>query len=219
LSNVAALFVQPNGVYPRLGLDCWPEERDARRYTADYPVIAHPPCAAWGAYSKPTPKSLARGPLRGDDGGCFASALESLRRCGGVLEHPRGSHAFEAFGIVAPVRGSWTRQEDLWVCEVDQGCYGHRAKKATWLIYASREGVEPTSLLWQDAEPPSLGTGQRSGNVETMSKRERAATPRVCPSLADLGALLAARIQAFSRLGRVRLLRRLRLPHTSAAHG
>ena len=30
----------------------------------------------------------------GDDAGCFAHALAAVRRCGGVLEHPKDSHAW-----------------------------------------------------------------------------------------------------------------------------
>jgi hypothetical protein len=99
--NVAALFVDAAGVYPRLlGRElCWAETDDARLYCGELPVVAHPPCARWCNLApwvfKRTGKEEHRPAwLGGDDGGCFASALASVRKFGGVLEHPAGSHAW-----------------------------------------------------------------------------------------------------------------------------
>jgi hypothetical protein len=39
---------------------------------------------------------------KGDDGGCFISALEAVRKWGGVLEHPAASSAWKAFGLKEP---------------------------------------------------------------------------------------------------------------------
>jgi hypothetical protein len=75
---IAALFVDPKGVYSGLPeVDCWGEDRDARLYPGPWPVVAHPPCERWGKYWHGGPNS-ARSPrvrrIKGDDGGCFASA-------------------------------------------------------------------------------------------------------------------------------------------------
>lgn len=80
--EVAALFVQPGGCYSRMpGVDPWPESRDARTYAGPHPVVAHPPCATWGRYAH-----KAGG--KGNDDGCFASALASVRRWGGHTRTP-----------------------------------------------------------------------------------------------------------------------------------
>lgn len=85
----------------------------------------------------------------GDDGGCFASALAAVNRCGGVLEHPEASHAFRHHGLAKPPRtGGWVRSGIGWVCCVEQGHYGHRARKATWLYYV---GGAPPELVWGKA--------------------------------------------------------------------
>lgn len=177
---VAALFVQPGGVYAgRPDVDPWPADRDARAYPGPWPVVAHPPCASWGAYSRPIPASRARGPLRGEDDGCFAAAVEAVRRWGGVLEHPRWSWAWSRYGLPEPVAdGGWRGRIGAqgWACEVEQGHYGHVARKPTWLYVVAP--AEPPPLRWGAADVAPIGTGRRAGNVESMSVRARAATPQ-----------------------------------------
>jgi hypothetical protein len=72
-----------------------------------------------------------------------------VRKFGGVLEHPEASAAWRAFGLIAPPKdGGWVTAGDFvgWTCCVEQGHYGHRARKATWL-YACRVASLP-SLTW-----------------------------------------------------------------------
>jgi len=142
---IAALFVDPKGVYSGLpDVDCWGEDRDARLYPGPWPVVAHPPCGRWCRLAGLV--QARWGHKKGDDGGCFESALASVRRWGGVLEHPAYSAAFAAHGLPAPA-GAW--QKTIcggWVCQVEQWHYGHAAKKATWLY--AYTGVAPPSLRW-----------------------------------------------------------------------
>jgi hypothetical protein len=89
----------------------------------------------------------------GDDGGCFVAALEAVRTFGGVLEHPEGSRAWGVFGLQRPPReGGWIRADMCggMTCCVEQGRYGHYARKATWL-YAY--GVALPELEWGKSEP------------------------------------------------------------------
>jgi hypothetical protein len=144
---IAALFVEAGGAYYGIpDVDPWPESRDARLYAGPWPVVAHPPCARWCRLAGLV--EARWGHKRGEDGGCFASALASVRRWGGVLEHPAYSDAWAAFGLPIPPRhGGWVRGiEGGWCCHVEQGRYGHPAKKATWL-YACRLPDYP-SLRW-----------------------------------------------------------------------
>lgn len=149
---IAALYVQADGCYSGLdGVETWPIERDARAYTGPHPVVAHPPCQRWGRYWHGSPRKPHQFKL-GDDDGCFASALASVRRWGGVLEHPADSHAWNAFGLLRPSRaGGWLRADFVGgrTCCVEQAHYGHMARKATWL-YAI--GTDFPSLRWGAAE-------------------------------------------------------------------
>lgn len=191
---VAALYVQERGCYFNLpGVDPWPESRDARTYAGPHAVVAHPPCARWSRYWYGGPSAAVRR-VKGDDDGCFAAALESVRTYGGVLEHPEASHAWRHFGLSLPPRkGGWVRAdaECGWTCCVEQGHYGHRARKATWLY---TYGVSLPELLWGPSEATiRLDAGYhtaeerrratRMGAVQRMSHRERLGTP---PAFRDL---------------------------------
>lgn len=61
---ISALFVRKDSVYKTLGIDCWDIERDATNWPGGNPIIAHPPCRAWGklsafAHPRPGEKELA----------------------------------------------------------------------------------------------------------------------------------------------------------------
>jgi hypothetical protein len=183
--TIAALFVLSDGPYADIpGVEMWDKERDARLYTGPHRVVAHPPCERWGRYWNGGPSAKVRR-IKGDDEGCFTSALESVRKWGGVLEHPAASSAWEAFGLNAPPRvGGWVNADWLggWTCWVDQEWYGHRAQKGTWLYAA---GVQLPSLRWgkgssvikETPSPENRRRLQRTGVCQRLSKRQRTETP------------------------------------------
>ena len=133
--KVAALFVERGGVYSRIGWDkveTWGlHNADARLYRGPWPVVAHPPCNRWSVAGAVHPMWRER---LGKDGGCFASALESVRKYGGVIEHPRGSLAFKHYGIEPTLK-------------VNQCCFGHFARKPTWLYIVGCEVQQPSSAV------------------------------------------------------------------------
>jgi hypothetical protein len=154
---IAALYVQTGGCYFGLpDVDPWDEARDARLYGGPHPVVAHPPCQRWGRYWRGSPYAVARGLndyRKGDDDGCFAAALDCVRRFGGVLEHPADSAAWDAFGLCKPPRsGGWVTtglMDGGWTCYVEQGHFGHFSRKPTWLL---TYGCELPSLPWGEGE-------------------------------------------------------------------
>jgi hypothetical protein len=175
MSKVAALFVDPRGAYAGLpGVDLWDKDRDARAYAGPYPVVAHPPCQLWVNFAALNFKRYGGEHNRpGNDGGCFASALSSVRRWGGVLEHPAFTNAWRAHGLPRPAGTGWHLAPGGWVCEVWQSAYGHRARKRTWL-YAS--GVCPPQLNWA-RNPGTAQVGWFDRIKPTLSKKEANATP------------------------------------------
>lgn len=156
MTKIAALYVQANGCYYGLpDIDPWDEVRDARLYDGPWPIVAHPPCQRWGKMWFGQPLTVKRTGIRkrkGDDGGCFAAALAAVRKWGGIIEHPWGSHAWPHFGLNVPLReGGWIAADFLggWTCCVEQGRYGHYARKPT-LLYAF--GCDLPELEWGKSE-------------------------------------------------------------------
>lgn len=174
LTPVAALCVSPVSVYKTLfGVDCWDIKRDVRNFRGGMPVVAHPPCRSWSAYTshqaKPAPGEKELGPL----------CVEILQNNGGVLEHPAHSRLFQHCNLPLPgeCRG------DLATVYIEQAWFGYSMKKATWLVFC---GIEPSSLLFPyKAHNPRDGVGDRR-RQQVMSKHQRAAThPALAQWLVD----------------------------------
>lgn len=138
---ITALYVETGGSYFNVpGVDPWDEPRDARKCDGPYPAVAHPPCQRWGKLWAGQPlwiKRTGERKIKGDDGGCFAHALAYIRKWGGILEHPWRSHAWPHFNLNVPPRaGGWIAADfhGGWTCCVEQGRYGHYARKPTLLL-------------------------------------------------------------------------------------
>jgi hypothetical protein len=152
--KVAALFVEYKGVYFNRS-DVVPEGyakgndqdkttvivKDARSYDGPWPVVAHPPCNSWGQVAR-TIRLTRDGHAIGNDGGCFESALKSVREWGGVIEHPAGSTAWTRYTLRKP-RTYCIPSRDRWggfSITVNQSHYGHMCQKPTWLYICGYRG-------------------------------------------------------------------------------
>lgn len=198
---IAALFVETGGCYFGLpDVYPWDRQRDARNYAGPWPVVAHPPCERWGRYWHGSPRKPHQFKL-GDDGGCFAAALDAVRRYGGILEHPAYSHAWRAHGLQWPLNRGWWPADKLGglTCHVEQAHYGHMARKATWLYVC---GVDTPALCWGPAAQrlPQIAVdrhgyayARRAGVMSYIGGKNksaiRAATP---PAFRDLLLSIAA---------------------------
>lgn len=179
---IAALFVQTDGPYFGLdGVDPWDIHRDARKYNGPHAVVAHPPCQLWGKFAKINFARWGGEHNRpGNDGGCFESALRSVRQFGGVLEHPAFSYAWSKYGLKKPAKLGWNQVGDNeFTCEVWQSAYGHKAAKATWLFAKTRS---PFELRW-DRKPGTYQIGYpdqrgKHRNKPTISGRRASETPQ-----------------------------------------
>lgn len=122
-AGVSVLFARSDSCYNDLVADVWDIDRDARRYAGSNPVVCHPPCRGWGRlrhWAKPRP----------DEKALALFAVEQVRRCGGVLEHPWGSTLWHAAKLPHP---GLVDEFGGWTLLVDQGWWGHAAPKPTYL--------------------------------------------------------------------------------------
>jgi len=110
-----ALWVRRDTVYRSLGMDCWDKLRDARLYSGNERVIAHPPCGPWGKLAWNCKYQFK------EDG---ITAMRIVHRVGGVVEQPVGSSLFREYGCECGL-----------VEQVDQADFGHPIKKPTLLFW------------------------------------------------------------------------------------
>ncbi len=123
MPDVAALYIDPRGPYPKMdGVDCWDEARDARLYSGPAPIVAHPPCGPWGRLRHLCTK---------DDPTLAIRAVEQVRQWGGILEHPYCSLLFRHCRL--PLPGELPDAFGGVTIEVCQSDWGHPALKRTWL--------------------------------------------------------------------------------------
>ncbi len=159
-TKVSVLFARHDSIYKELGCDVWDALRDARLFASSNPVIAHPPCRAWGQL-----KHMAK-PRRGERALALI-ALDWVRRNGGVLEHPLRSSLFSAvIGRPQPPDfdcwGGWTMV-------MNQHWLGHRAEKATRLYLC---GISPKQL-----PPFPIELKEPTHTVDSCGKRKTAHSP------------------------------------------
>ncbi|HEX6215275.1 MAG TPA: hypothetical protein VFZ38_10675 [Vicinamibacterales bacterium] len=170
MRTVAALCVAGNSVYKSMPwVEAYDARRDARTFPGGMPVVAHPPCRLWSAYTKHQAKS--DDPEAEKALGLWCAS--QVRRWGGVLEQPAHSGLWEAAGLPTP--GSSANKPTMFSIEVSQAWWGYPMLKATWLYF---HGVEWSSLVFPMNKKPHdsrAGIGDRR-RQQVMSKNQRAAT-------------------------------------------
>lgn len=171
------LFAEQTGTYatePRA--DVWHEARDARRFAGDAPVIAHPPCRLWCR--------LAHQSTAPDEEKALAVfALATVRKNGGILEHPYPSRLWRAENLPPPGQ----RDANGWTMLVDQVEFGHPCRKRT-LLYIS--GLEPAAM-------PPYGIG--AVPTTTVDRQHSAHRNKTPPAFAAWLLDIAERIAAAKR--------------------
>lgn len=171
MQPVAVLFASRVSIYhelaDELNLEVYDEPRDARTFTGGMPIVAHPPCRSWSAYtahqSKPQPgeRQLA------------LWCVEQLRKYGGVLEQPAHSRLFEASNIPRP---SDNAKDNEWSAQVWQSWWGFEIRKRTWLAFfhVSQSAVEFPFALWDQYPDRKIwnkkSTNNRARTCEAMAR-------------------------------------------------
>lgn len=158
--HIAVLFARSDSVYKTMAkADVWDIDRDARKWPGGCPVVAHPPCRAWGRLSH-----MAK--PRNDEYDLAIYSINQVRANGGVLEHPAGSKLWGVANLPAP---GYRDSLGGFTMPIRQSWFGHLAPKNTWLYIV---GVAPKNI---PAFPYILG--QPEGRIENMSKASREKTP------------------------------------------
>jgi hypothetical protein len=188
-ATVAVLFARQDSIYKTIpDCDVYDIDRDARTWQGGLPIIAHPPCRAWGSlrhFAKPRP----------DEKALATWAVDRVREFGGVLEHPMASTLWAAKGLPRPGAidefGGWT-------LPISQNWWGHRAEKKTFLYIVGcrpRDIPEMPMVLGEATHVISPAHSIRVGHPRyrpQLRKDEREHTP---PALAAWLYHLARRCQ------------------------
>lgn len=159
------LFCRRDSIYKVLADDVYDVGRDARCYTGQDAVIAHPPCRGWGRMSKNSVATPEEKEL-----GIFAADL--IQRNGGVLEHPWASKLWKAARLPRPCDG--VDEFGGFTILVDQGWWGHKAPKPTWLyiVGVNKKAVPPMPVkrLRAAGRTLELPLHEREGTPEEFAK-------------------------------------------------
>ena len=182
MNRVAVLFTRFDSHYKALpDIDVYDIDRDARTYDGPWPVVAHPPCRAWGrlrTFAKPCADERNLGRL----------AVSLVREFGGVLEHPAFSTLWPAQSLPHPgcrdAFGGWT-------LAAPQKWWGHKAEKNTWFYVVGCEPDEMPDLPFQMHEASHVVQSRKRADYRPhISRNERELTT---PELAAWLVALAQR--------------------------
>ncbi len=166
---ISILFARRDSIYKTLpDCDVWNIDRNALNWPGGCPIIAHPPCRAWGRlrhFAKP----------RDGERELAIWSVNQVQKWGGVLEHPFASLLWPTMGL--PTKG----YRDIfggYTLTVSQWWFGHRADKPTLLYIV---GCSDTNL---PAIPFKLGipshvvqSRKRLDHRPHITKAEREHTP------------------------------------------
>jgi hypothetical protein len=186
--TVAVLFARADSIYKTMpDCDVYDIERDARKWPGGCPVVAHPPCRAWGElshFAKPRPdeKDLARW------------GVARVREWGGVLEHPRKSKLWADQRMATD---SDPDEHGGWTLTISQHWWGHRAEKLTrlYIVGCNPQDIPNVPIVLGEATHKVTNGGSHArkgqpGYRPACSKAEREHTP---PELARWLVELASR--------------------------
>lgn len=153
MKQVAVLFARHNSIYKMMaGCDVWDRKRNALDWPGGAPIVAHPPCRAWGNL-----KHLAK--PRDGEHKLALWAICQIRIWGGVMEHPFLSGIWKA-GL--PEHGARDAFGG-WVFSAPQHWWGHRAEKKSRFYVV---GCEPA-----DMPPIPLKLGEAPCVFSTSGRR------------------------------------------------
>lgn len=175
MKTVAVLYARKDSIYRDIpGCDVWDEERDARKFSGNMPIVAHPPCRAWAGMAH-----LAR--PRADEKDLARHAVAMIRENGGVLEHPATSKLWRDQSLPEP------GERDAWggfTVVLPQWWFGHLAEKPTrfYIVGCNPKTLPEIPIQLGDA-PCVVTTSKRKCKTPPeewrprLTAKQREATP------------------------------------------
>ena len=164
---ISVLYTSPTSTYRSIpNLDVYDKARDALTATPTAPVIAHPPCRAWGRlrhFAKPEPNEHL----------LALHAVALVRTHGGVLEHPAHSSLWPHANL--PLPGDQPDSYGGWTLQLNQHNLGHAALKPTWLYIVGSTSYPP---IPNRRAKPTHAIRNGNKNLPLLSKAQRENTPR-----------------------------------------
>lgn len=125
---VAALCVAGRSIYKHMpGVVAYDRGSDARTFTGQMPVIAHPPCRCWSKYLSHQAKPENRQKEMQLGAWCVSQVIT----WGGCLEHPAESRLFPAMKL--PFPGDFS-DPLLFTIQIEQQWFGYATPKKTWVL-------------------------------------------------------------------------------------
>lgn len=179
----SVLFTLPDSEYQKLGLECFDEKRDATTFDFSTPVIAHPPCRLWSRLRK-----FSTAPKEEKELALFA--IDAVRLCGGILEHPASSTLFKEY---LPPAGQ-TDDFGGFCFSVNLNWFGFPAQKKTWLYVCglTRSEVPAIPLQFHPVTKVIESHSHKPGRTQqlpSLQKSLRSKTPlELCKYLEKIAA-------------------------------
>lgn len=180
--KVSALYVHADTIYRQFAdVDCWDEQRDARKYNGPYPVIAHPPCRLWAGM-----RGLSSAPAEEKLLACLA--VDQVIRFGGVLEHPVRSQLFEK--VIDQISVS----KRCFSQNIDLTWFGFGSVKRTRLFFSGITPQEIPPIPFRLCYPTSVIKTSKRGKcvlpeIKGKSKGRSATPPMLAAWLVECAKL------------------------------
>ena len=174
-----ALFVRDDSAYKkREAWDCFDAKRDATTYRGTLPIVAHPPCRAWGVMSHMAFRnkdwSDSGDPRREVEKHLALLGIDRVRRLGGVLEHPAGSKLFKGH---LPDVGMFPDSSGGYTILIDQYDFGHVAHKNTKLYICGVPLASLPDLPPTRTEPTDMSIAGNVQGTKRCTQYQREYTP------------------------------------------
>lgn len=167
----AALFCRADSAYKKREMwDVYDAKRNALEYDGNAPVVCHPPCRLWGRLSHMAcrdPKITEE--QKQAERNLALWSVDTIRRKGGILEHPSSSKIWEVLPDVGDAPDDWGG----FTIEIDQYDFGHVAHKKTKLYICGMDAWSIPELPEPDHSIHLCEKGKRRsicGNVEGTTR-------------------------------------------------